>query len=84
MAKPLAERKAELYGHITEPRLDAWLEEKCREHPRLATNVRQKAFLAAVVARIKIEREEERNPEVRTQRYTETEPMLDLLHGLPG
>ena len=76
--------RAELYSHTTEEQLDSWLAKKCEEYPKLATNTAQKAFLEAVVERVKTERREEADPEIRKQRYTTTEPMLDLLHGLPG
>ena len=71
--------QAWLYGGAEELNLDAWLQRlSARE---VAPNCEQLKFLSALVERVKQEIREER---ANIKQQSEREPMLDLVHGLPG
>ena len=81
--KPFAGKtqpRANYYQYATTLSMQQWLREvSCRDGER--PNEEQLDFLRAIISRIRREREEEL---LGTQEETEHEPMLDLLHGLPG
>jgi len=80
--RPFAGRtaaRATLYQHNASRSIDAWLAKVQREEE--APNEEQLAFLNALADRLKTEIAEELQDSKGTSKQ---EPMLDLVHGLPG
>ena len=71
--------QAWLYGEAEELGLDAWLQNLSTRE--VTPNCEQREFLSSLIQRIKQERCEER---ANIKGQSEEEPMLDLVHGLPG
>ena len=73
--------KAYFYAGASAQDVDGFLQE--RQHRKLKPNVEQFAVLQGVAKRITSEmrREQSKHPEIEN---AAEEPMLDLIHGLPG
>ena len=74
--------KVNLYASAAILSMDTWLAEIQRREP-VKPNAKQFAIVAIVARRIKYEMLQEQAP-VPGPRADDEEPMLDLIHGLPG
>ena len=73
--------RAQLYPSKANTNLEAWFTTLMSKPQSERPNAEQLAFLRGVKERLLIEIREER---ARSQAKSKNEPMLDLLHGLPG